>query len=75
MEGAVWYPKNHFTQKHYFAVRFTKLLTNGFQSSLQTWQFHYVNQIVNSEMSCEFHAEFRWEVAKLAPFGVAGLII
>ena len=51
MERAVWYPKNHFTQKHYFTVRFTKLLTNGFQSSLWTWQFHYVfvNQIVNSE--------------------------
>ena len=32
-------------------VRFTKLLTNGFRSSLQTWQFHSVavNQIVNLE--------------------------
>ena len=51
MERAVWYPKNHFTQKHYFTVRLTKLLTNCLQSSLQTWQFHYVfvNQIVNSE--------------------------
>ena len=71
MERAVWYPKNHFTQKHYFTVRFTKLLTNGFQSSLRTWQFHYVfvNQIVNSETklwisslgSCEVRAiRCRW---------------
>ena len=73
MERAVWYSKNHFTQKYYFTVRFTKLLTNGFQSSLRTWQFHYVfvNQIVNFERSCEFHAEFRWEVAKLAPFSAS----
>ena len=73
MEWAVWYPKNHVTQKHFFTVCFTKLLTNGFQSSLRTWQFHYVfvNQIVNFERSCEFHAEFRWEVAKLAPFSAS----
>ena len=50
-----------------FTVRFTKLLTNGFQSSLRNRQFHYI--VVN------FHAEFRWEVAKFVPFGVASLII
>ena len=29
MERAVWYPKKHFTQTHYFTVRFTRLLTNS----------------------------------------------
>ena len=32
--------------KYFITVRFTKLLKNGFRSSLKTWQFHYKHQVI-----------------------------
>ena len=44
------------------SVRFTKLLTNGFRSSFEFPEVCY--DLAISLRSCEFHAGFRWEVAK-----------
>ena len=71
MERAVWYPKNHFTQKHYFTVCFTKLLTWQTVSRVCYELGNFITYLsIKSwtlKQSCEFDAEFRWEVAKLVP--------
>ena len=63
----------HFALRSSFTVRFTKLLTNGFQSLFEIPKVRY--ELSNFIMylsiklwtwkwSCEFHAELHWEVNK-----------